>query len=131
MANEQTKQEAAVETPIYATRKEFDAIVNTIQSNQKAVQAELATVKAELAALKSQQQGAKNATDGNAAKVATSKPNSFEHDGKTYRISKSYADSGKLPTEKGFVKIEGLTPEQKSDVIQYHNQNPKIGVLEK
>lgn len=131
MPNEQTKQEAAVETPIYATRKEFDAIVNTIQSNQKSVQAELDKMKAELAALKSQQQGAKNATEGNAAKVATSKPNSFEHEGKTYRISKRYAERGDLPTANGFVKIEGLTPEQKSDVIQYHNQNPKIGVLEK
>ncbi len=131
MPNEQTKQEAAVETPIYATRKEFDAIVNTIQSNQKSVQAELDKMKAELAALKSQQQGAKNATEGNAAKVATSKPSSFEHDGKTYRISKKYAERGDLPTANGFVKIEGLTPEQKSDVIQYHNQNPKIGVLEK
>lgn len=131
MANEQTKQEVVVETSTFATRKEFDTLVNTIQSNQKAVQAELDKVKAELAALKSQQQGAKNATDGNAAKVATSKPNSFEHEGKTYRISKRYAERGDLPTANGFVKIEGLTPEQKSDVIQYHNQNPKIGVLEK
>jgi len=131
MANEQTKQEVVVETSTFATRKEFDTLVNTIQSNQKAVQAELDKVKAELAALKSQQQGAKNATDGNAAKVATSKPNSFEHEGKTYRISKRYAERGDLPTANDFVKIEGLTPEQKSDVIQYHNQNPKIGVLEK
>ncbi len=131
MPNEQTKQEVVVETPTFATRKEFDILVSTIQSNQKATQTEISKLKTELEALKSQIKGQPNANIGNAAKATTSKTDSFEHEGKIYRISKSYATRGELPTAKGFVKVEGLTPEQKSDVIQFHNQNPKTGVLEK